>query len=93
LEVWGLLLNGAYVRTVATSSRAMAIAQIEDAIAEFRRAAANALRSGFDGVEIHGANGYLIHQFLSATTNRRTDRYGGSPEADPISSRDRSSYR
>ena len=81
LQVWALLSNGAYVRIAATSSRAMTIAEIEDAIAEFRRASENAVRSGFDGVEIHGANGYLIHEFLSPTTNRRTDRYGGSPEA------------
>lgn len=80
LHVWALLSNGAYVRIAATHSRAMTIQEIENAVAEFRTAAANALRAGFDGVEIHGANGYLIQQFLSPTTNQRTDDYGGLVE-------------
>ena len=46
----------------------------------FRQAAANALKAGFDGVEIHGANGYLVEQFLQSHTNLRTDQYGGSIE-------------
>lgn len=53
------------------------IAQVVD---QFRQAAANAMRAGFDGVEIHGANGYLIDQFLRDSTNQRTDNYGGSIE-------------
>ena len=45
---------------------------------EYRRAASAAITAGFDGVEIHGANGYLPDQFLSSNVDRRTDRYGGS---------------
>lgn len=52
---------------------------IEETIRDFRDAARNAIDAGFDGVEIHGANGYLIHQFLSPNTNRREDAWGGSP--------------
>ena len=44
---------------------------------DYRRAAANAKHAGFDGVELHGANGYLVDQFLRDKTNQRTDRYGG----------------
>lgn len=54
--------------------------QIAQTVACFARACDLALRAGFDGVELHGANGYLLQQFVSAKTNRRTDRYGGSLE-------------
>jgi N-ethylmaleimide reductase len=60
--------------------RALETSEIADVIESFRQAASNALRAGFDGVEIHGANGYLIEQFLQSRTNLRTDRYGGSIE-------------
>ena len=46
----------------------------------FGVAAKNAIAAGFDGVELHGANGYLVHQFLGTNTNLRTDEYGGSQE-------------
>jgi 2,4-dienoyl-CoA reductase-like NADH-dependent reductase (Old Yellow Enzyme family) len=54
--------------------------EIAGVVAAFKRGAENAERAGFDGVEIHGANGYLLDQFLQDGTNRRTDDYGGSVE-------------
>lgn len=53
---------------------------IEQAIQEFMNAAVNAIAAGFDGVELHGANGYLIDQFINPASNQRTDSYGGSVE-------------
>ncbi|MFI2644338.1 alkene reductase [Streptomyces sp. NPDC018610] len=58
--------------------RALSTGEVASTVDDFRRAAANAVEAGADGVEIHGANGYLLHQFLSGNANRRTDRYGGS---------------
>jgi N-ethylmaleimide reductase len=52
--------------------------EISETIADFASAARHAIAAGFDGVEIHGANGYLVHQFLSSNANRRTDGWGGS---------------
>jgi N-ethylmaleimide reductase len=60
--------------------RALETAEIARLVEDFRRAAGLAMQAGFDGVEIDGGNGYLIDQFLRTTTNRRTDRYGGSIE-------------
>ena len=59
---------------------AMTLEDIEDAINEYVLAAENAVRAGFDGVELHAANGYLIKQFLNPHSNKRTDEYGGSIE-------------
>jgi N-ethylmaleimide reductase len=56
----------------------MTIQEIEDTIDEYSLAAQNAIEAGFDGVEIHGANGYLIDQFFNPASNKRTDEYGGS---------------
>ncbi|MCL7429365.1 alkene reductase [Streptomyces sp. YS415] len=60
--------------------RELSTAEVAEVVQEFRRAAAAAIRAGADGVEIHAANGYLLHQFLSSNANRRTDQYGGSVE-------------
>lgn len=60
--------------------RALETAEVEAVVEAFRRGAENAKRAGFDGVEIHGANGYLLDQFLQDGTNKRTDRYGGPVE-------------
>ncbi|RIX50253.1 alkene reductase [Paenibacillus nanensis] len=56
---------------------AMTIDEIREVVLQFRQAARNAMEAGFDGVEIHGAHGYLIDQFAAEVTNLRTDRYGG----------------
>lgn len=60
--------------------RELTLDQIRDVIAAFRKGAENARAAGFDGVELHGANGYLLDQFLQDGTNLRTDAYGGSIE-------------
>jgi N-ethylmaleimide reductase len=59
---------------------ALSEAEIKGIIADYRKAAENARAAGFDGVEVHGANGYLLDQFLQDGTNKRTDSYGGSIE-------------
>lgn len=58
----------------------MTAAQLQETKREFVQAAKNAIAAGFDGVELHGANGYLLEQFLSPHTNKRTDEYGGGIE-------------
>jgi N-ethylmaleimide reductase len=60
--------------------RALDLEEIPGIVDDFRRAAENAKRAGFDGVELHGANGYLIDQFPRDGANQRTDAYGGSAE-------------
>lgn len=60
--------------------RALETAEIADIVEAYRTGAENAKAAGFDGVEIHGANGYLLDQFLQSSTNKRTDQYGGSLE-------------
>ncbi|MFE2217375.1 alkene reductase [Streptomyces canus] len=58
--------------------RELSTEEVAATVDDFRRAAAAAVAAGADGVEIHGANGYLVHQFLADNTNQRTDQYGGS---------------
>ncbi|KAK9461198.1 uncharacterized protein V1516DRAFT_675268 [Lipomyces oligophaga] len=60
--------------------RSLTIAEIHEMVDEYGVAAANAIKAGFDGIEIHGAHGYLVDQFLQDVTNLRTDEYGGSIE-------------
>jgi 2,4-dienoyl-CoA reductase-like NADH-dependent reductase (Old Yellow Enzyme family) len=60
--------------------RALETEEIADIVEAYRNGAENAKAAGFDGVEIHGANGYLLDQFLQSSTNQRTDQYGGSVE-------------
>jgi 2,4-dienoyl-CoA reductase-like NADH-dependent reductase (Old Yellow Enzyme family) len=66
--------------TEYVTPRALELSEIPRIIAEFKKGAENAKAAGFDGVHIHGANGYLLDQFLQDSTNRRDDKYGGSIE-------------
>ena len=70
--------NGTFAEI--STPRALMLEEIPGMIADYRKAAFNAMDAGFDGVEIHAANGYLIAQFLSDASNQRTDCYGGSIE-------------
>ena len=72
--------NGDATMIPTDDPREMTLSDISLAIGGFRQGAANAMAAGFDGVEIHGANGYLIDQFLRCNSNHRTDQYGGSQE-------------
>ncbi|SOD11437.1 alkene reductase [Pedobacter xixiisoli] len=65
---------------LSESPKPMSITDIKRTVNDFREAAINAFEAGFDGVELHGANGYLLQQFFSKNTNLRTDEYGGSVE-------------
>jgi N-ethylmaleimide reductase len=71
-------VNNAF--TDISEPRALELSEIPGIIDDFKRAAANALAAGFDGVEIHGANGYLLDQFAKDGANKRSDAYGGSIE-------------
>ena len=74
-----VLIKDGVAGFVDTSTpRALDAAELPGIVADYRRAARNAIAAGFDGVEVHGANGYLIDQFLRNGANQRTDAYGGS---------------
>lgn len=60
--------------------KAMTVEDIQETILDFKNAAKNAVAAGFDGIELHAANGYLFHQFFAACSNKRTDKYGGNIE-------------
>lgn len=66
--------------TAFVTPRALELSEIPGIVADFKKAAQNAKRAGFDGIEIHGANGYLLDQFLQDQSNHRTDQYGGPIE-------------
>jgi len=74
----GMAVTATGEQVPAEAPRALTVQQIEEIVASYARAARNAIAAGFDGVEVHGANGYLIDQFLNSGTNQRTDEYGGS---------------
>src|SRR5512137_686387 len=78
-------INGDYIHTPQgkipyETPRALETSEVTTVVQDYRRAAERAKAAGFDAVEIHAANGYLIDQFLQSRTNHRTDRYGGSLE-------------
>lgn len=77
---WGYDENGRENFVKCSPPRALSLEEIEQVVNDFARAAVNAVEAGFDGVELHGANGYLIEQFLNPFVNVRTDSYGGNIE-------------
>lgn len=80
-QIWKVdLASGIGAMVDCPTPRELSTAEIKQIVEDFRRAARNAKAAGFDGAEIHGANGYLIDQFLRTTSNTRTDEYGGSRE-------------
>ena len=80
-QIWKVdPLTGEGAMVDSPTPRALTRDEIRSVVEDFRKGARNAMAAGFDGVEIHGANGYLIDQFLRTTSNVRTDEYGGSRE-------------
>lgn len=77
---WGYNESGKESFVPCSTPRALTTAEVKQVVRDFANAAKNAIAAGFDGVELHGANGYLIEQFLNPFVNNRTDEYGGSIE-------------
>jgi N-ethylmaleimide reductase len=75
-----LIRNGVPQFELTSEPRALRLDEIPGIVHDYAQAAANAIEAGFDGVEVHAANGYLIDQFLRSNSNQRTDAYGGSIE-------------
>lgn len=74
------LVDGVPTFMATSEPRALSVLEIPGIVADYKIAAQNAMAAGFDGVEVHAANGYLIDQFLRSDSNHRTDAYGGSIE-------------
>ena len=79
-HAWGYDENGKEGFVINSKPRALATEEVKQVVQDFTVAAQNAIKAGFDGIELHGANGYLIEQFLNPFVNNRTDEYGGSIE-------------
>ncbi|MCF0039729.1 alkene reductase [Dyadobacter fanqingshengii] len=77
---WGYDENGNEGFVISSKPRALLTDEVKQVVRDFANAAKNAMKAGFDGVELHGANGYLIEQFLNPFVNNRIDEYGGSIE-------------
>lgn len=80
IDAWGFDNNGVAGAVPSSMPRALTTDEVPGVTAIFVQAARNAMEAGFDGVEIHGANGYLFEQFINGDLNQRTDRYGGNIE-------------
>lgn len=83
-NVFGLDGNGNPAFVAASKPRALSVEEIARVVNDYATAAENAVNAGFDGVEIHGANGYLVEQFINAALNKREDAYGGATIAGRI---------
>ena len=79
-DAFAILEDGTAGFVPASQPRALLAEEVPRVVADFREAAVNAIAAGFDGIEIHGATGYLFEQFLNPNVNDRTDQYGGSVE-------------
>lgn len=80
LPASGMTFTAHWQQVPFETPRALETNELAGIVADYEKAAQNARNAGFDGVEVHGANGYLLDQFLQDGTNKRTDRYGGSIE-------------
>jgi N-ethylmaleimide reductase len=78
-EVYVQEADGSHHKAATSKPRALALQELPGVVAAYAHGTANAMRAGFDGVEVHAANGYLLDQFLCSNSNQRTDAYGGSP--------------
>lgn len=77
-KAWGYDEQGKEGFVTCSKPRALTTAEVKQVVQDFAHAAKNAVAAGFDGIELHGANGYLIEQFLNPHTNLRSDEYGGT---------------